>query len=66
LIGIEVKNSILLVDYTDQLRKGDGMDESNTGGRGDAFCADHSYDPTAIGGSEPLVAEQSLYSPLAL
>jgi multidrug efflux pump subunit AcrB len=67
LAGIEVKNSILLVDYTEQLRAG-GM------GLGDAIqeAGETRFVPiilttlTAIGGLIPLAIEfNPLYSPLA-
>jgi len=68
LIGIEVKNSILLVDYTDQLRKGgmslnDAIQEAGE----TRFVPIILTTLTAIGGLIPLVAENNpLYSPLAL
>ncbi len=68
LIGIEVKNSILLVDFTNQLRE-EGM-ELDTAIR---EAGEIRFVPivltslTAIGGLIPLVIEFSpLYSPLAL
>ncbi len=68
LIGIEVKNSILLVDYTDQLRR-DGMNLDNA----IQEAGETRFIPiilttlTAIGGLMPLVVENNpLYSPLAL
>jgi multidrug efflux pump subunit AcrB len=68
LIGIEVKNSILLVDYTDQLRKGGmGMDEAIQEAGETRFVPIILTTLTAIGGLAPLVAENNpLYSPLAL
>ncbi|HTI12918.1 MAG TPA: efflux RND transporter permease subunit [Puia sp.] len=68
LIGIEVKNSILLVDYTDQLRKGGmGMDEAIQEAGETRFVPIILTTLTAIGGLIPLVAENNpLYSPLAL
>lgn len=68
LIGIEVKNSILLVDYTDQLRKGGmGLDEAIQEAGETRFVPIILTTLTAIGGLIPLVAENNpLYSPLAL
>lgn len=68
LIGIEVKNSILLVDYTDQLRKaGMGLDEAIQEAGETRFVPVILTTLTAIGGLMPLVAENNpLYSPLAL
>ena len=68
LIGIEVKNSILLVDYTDQLRKaGMGLDEAIQQAGETRFVPIILTTLTAIGGLIPLVAENNpLYSPLAL
>jgi multidrug efflux pump subunit AcrB len=68
LIGIEVKNSILLVDYTDQLRKGGmGLDEAIQQAGETRFVPIILTTLTAIGGLTPLVAENNpLYSPLAL
>ncbi|HEV2479354.1 MAG TPA: efflux RND transporter permease subunit [Puia sp.] len=68
LVGIEVKNSILLVDYTDQLRKGGmGLDEAIQEAGETRFVPIILTTLTAIGGLTPLVAENNpLYSPLAL
>ena len=68
LIGIEVKNSILLVDYTDQLRKGGmGLEEAIQEAGETRFVPIILTTLTAIGGLIPLVAENNpLYSPLAL
>ncbi len=68
LIGIEVKNSILLVDYTDQLRKkGMGLDDAIQEAGETRFIPIILTTLTAIGGLIPLVAENNpLYSPLAL
>jgi multidrug efflux pump subunit AcrB len=68
LIGIEVKNSILLVDYTDQLRRGGmGLDEAIQQAGETRFVPIILTTLTAIGGLTPLVAENNpLYSPLAL
>jgi multidrug efflux pump subunit AcrB len=68
LVGIEVKNSILLVDYTDQLRR-DGMslnDAIQEAGE-TRFVPIILTTLTAIGGLMPLVIENNpLYTPLAL
>jgi multidrug efflux pump subunit AcrB len=68
LIGIEVKNSILLVDYTDQLRKsGMGLNEAIQEAGETRFVPIILTTMTAIGGLTPLAAEGNpLYSPLAL
>ena len=68
LIGIEVKNSILLVDYTDQLRKrGMGLNEAIQEAGETRFVPIILTTLTAIGGLIPLVAESNpLYSPLAI
>lgn len=68
LVGIEVKNSILLVDYTDQLCKGGmGLDEAIQEAGETRFVPIILTTLTAIGGLLPLVAENNpLYSPLAL
>lgn len=68
LIGIEVKNSLLLVDYTNQLRE-EGMElEAAIKEAGEVrFVPILLTSLTAIGGLTPLVIEYSdLYSPLAL
>jgi multidrug efflux pump subunit AcrB len=68
LMGIEVKNSILLVDFTNQLRE-EGMDlDAAVQMAGEArFVPILLTTLTAIGGLLPLVLERSsLYSPLAL
>jgi hypothetical protein len=68
LMGIEVKNSILLVDFTDQLRA-DGMmlDAAIQKAREVRFVAILLTSATAIGGLLPLALEGSiLYSPLAI
>lgn len=69
LAGIEVKNSILLVDYTNFLRKEEGMNINDAIEK----AGETRFIPivlttfTAIGGLIPLVMEHSpLYSPLAL
>lgn len=68
LIGIEVKNSILLVDYTDQLRKqGMSIDDAIQEAGETRFIPIILTTLTAIGGLMPLVIENNpLYSPLAL
>jgi multidrug efflux pump subunit AcrB len=68
LIGIEVKNSLLLVDYTNQLRE-EGMElDAAIKEAGEVrFVPILLTSLTAIGGLTPLVIEYSdLYSPLAL
>lgn len=68
LIGIEIKNSILLVDFTNQLRE-DGMElhrAIETAGK-IRFLPIVLTTLTAIGGLLPLAIQgSSLYSPLAL
>lgn len=68
LIGIEVKNSILLVDYTDQLRKGGmSLDDAIQEAGETRFVPIILTTLTAIGGLMPLVLENNpLYTPLAL
>ncbi|WP_276485228.1 efflux RND transporter permease subunit [Paraflavitalea pollutisoli] len=68
LIGIEVKNSILLVDYTDQLRKqGMSLDDAIQEAGETRFVPIILTTLTAIGGLMPLVIENNpLYTPLAL
>ncbi|MEZ4257645.1 MAG: efflux RND transporter permease subunit [Polyangiaceae bacterium] len=68
LMGIEVKNSILLVDFTNQLREeGMGLDEAVQKAGEARFVPILLTTLTAIGGLIPLVLERSsLYSPLAL
>jgi multidrug efflux pump subunit AcrB len=68
LIGIEVKNSILLVDFTNQLRaEGVPLDEAIRKAGETRFFPILLTSLTAIGGMIPLVLEHSnLYSPLAL
>ncbi len=68
LAGIEVKNSILLVDFTNQLREqGKGLDEAIQEAGEIRFVPIVLTSLTAIGGLIPLVLEYSpLYSPLAL
>lgn len=68
LTGIEVKNSILLVDYTDQLRRsGSNLDDAIQEAGETRFIPIILTTLTAIGGLTPLVMEHNpLYSPLAL
>jgi multidrug efflux pump subunit AcrB len=68
LIGIEVKNSILLVDFTNQLRaEGVPLDEAIRRAGETRFFPILLTSMTAIGGLIPLVLEHSkLYSPLAI
>ncbi|MBC7885181.1 MAG: efflux RND transporter permease subunit, partial [Saprospiraceae bacterium] len=68
LIGIEIKNSILMVDYTNGLReKGMGLYEAVMDGAETRFLPILLTSMTAIGGMTPLVLENSpLISPLAI
>jgi len=68
LMGIEIKNSILLVDYTNQLREqGMPLREAVLNGAETRFLPILLTSMTAIGGMIPLVLEKSpLISPLAL
>ncbi|MDB4956049.1 MAG: acriflavin resistance protein [Myxococcales bacterium] len=68
LTGIEVKNSILLVDFTNQLRaEGVPLAEAIRRAGETRFFPILLTSMTAIGGLIPLVVEHSnLYSPLAL
>jgi multidrug efflux pump subunit AcrB len=69
LTGIEIKNSILLVDYTNYLRSDVGLriDEAIGKDGETRFIPIVLTTITAIGGLTPLVLEHSpLYSPLAL
>jgi multidrug efflux pump subunit AcrB len=67
-MGIEVKNSILLVDYTNQLRKeGVALEEAIAKAGEVRFVPILLTTATALGGLVPLAAERSpLYSPLAV
>jgi multidrug efflux pump subunit AcrB len=67
LAGIEVKNSILLVDYTEQLRaNGASLDEAIQEAGETRFVPIILTTLTAIGGLIPLAIEWNpLYSPLA-
>ena len=68
LMGIEIKNSILLVDYTNHLREqGMPLREAVLNGAETRFLPILLTSMTAIGGMIPLVLENSpLISPLAL
>ncbi len=68
LIGIEIKNSILLVDFTNQLREqGVPLDEAIERAGEIRFLPIVLTTLTAVGALIPLVLEgSSLYSPLAL
>ncbi len=68
LVGIEVKNSLLLVDFTNQLRaQGMGLEQAIREAGEIRFVPIVLTSLTAIGGLIPLVVEYSdLYSPLAL
>jgi multidrug efflux pump subunit AcrB len=68
LIGIEIKNSILLVDFTNQLREeGTPLDEAIARAGEIRFLPILLTSATAIGGLLPLALQGSgLYSPLAV
>ena len=68
LIGIEIKNSILLVDFTNQLRaQGVPLDDAITQAGEIRFLPILLTSATAIGGLLPLAIQGSgLYSPLAI
>ncbi|MEZ4364479.1 MAG: efflux RND transporter permease subunit [Kofleriaceae bacterium] len=68
LIGMEVKNSLLLVDFTNQLRaEGQPLEQAIRRAGEIRFFPILLTSMTAIGGLLPLVLERSaLYSPLAL
>jgi multidrug efflux pump subunit AcrB len=68
LVGIEIKNSILLVDFTNQLREGGaGLDEAIEKAGEVRFFPILLTSLTAIGGLTPLAIQGSgLYSPLAI
>ncbi len=68
LIGIEIKNSILLVDFTNQLREqGMGLREAIERAGKIRFVPIVLTSATAIGGLLPLAVQgSSLYSPLAI
>jgi multidrug efflux pump subunit AcrB len=67
LIGIEIKNSILLVDFTNQLREeGVPLDDAIEQAGEIRFLPILLTSATAIGGLLPLAAQNSgLYSPMA-
>jgi multidrug efflux pump subunit AcrB len=67
LIGIEIKNSILLVDFTNQLRaEGLSLDESIERAGETRFLPILLTSATAIGGLLPLALQNiALYSPMA-
>ncbi len=67
LMGIEVKNSILLVDFTNQLRaEGRGLDEAIQEAGEIRFVPILLTSLTAIGGLLPIAIEENpLYSPLS-
>jgi len=67
LIGIEIKNSILLVDFTNQLREeGKGLDESIEEAGRIRFLPILLTSATAVGGLLPLALQGGgLYSPMA-
>ncbi len=68
LVGIEIKNSILLVDFTNQLRaKGAALDDAIEQAGKIRFLPVVLTTCTAIGGLLPLAMQGSgLYSPMAL
>ncbi|MCC7197942.1 MAG: efflux RND transporter permease subunit [Gammaproteobacteria bacterium] len=68
LVGIEIKNSILLVDFTNQLRAGGAaLDEAIEKAGEVRFLPILLTSMTAIGGMLPLAVQGSgLYSPLAV
>ena len=68
LIGIEIKASLLLVDFTNELRaEGVGLDEAVERAGEIRFLPVVLTAATAIGGLVPLIIERSdLYSPLAV
>lgn len=68
LIGIEIKSSILLVDFTNQLRaEGLGLDQAIEKAGKIRFVPIVLTSLTAIGGMLPLAIQgSSLYSPLAI
>jgi len=68
LVGIEIKNSILLVDFTNQLRsRGKALDDAIAEAGEVRFLPILLTSLTAIGGLTPLAVQGSgLYSPLAI
>jgi multidrug efflux pump subunit AcrB len=67
LVGIEIKNSILLVDFTNQLREdGLSIDEAVERAGEVRFLPILLTSATAIGGLLPLAVQQvGMYSPMA-
>lgn len=67
LIGIEIKNSILFVDFTNQLRsQGAGLEEAIERAGEIRFLPILLTSATAVGGLMPLAAQNvGLYSPMA-
>jgi multidrug efflux pump subunit AcrB len=67
LVGIEIKNSILLVDFTNQLREqGVGLDEAIEQAGEIRFLPILLTSATAIGGLLPLAVQNiGLYSPMS-
>jgi multidrug efflux pump subunit AcrB len=67
LVGIEIKNSILLVDFTNQLREqGMGLDEAIEQAGEVRFLPILLTSATAIGGLLPLAVQNiGLYSPMS-
>ena len=68
MTGIEIKNSILLVDFTNQLRaRGKGLDDAIAEAGEIRFLPILLTSVTAIGGMIPLATQgAALYSPMAL
>lgn len=68
LIGLEVKNTIIIVDFTNQMRKaGHGIDEAIELAREERFTPIFLTTLTAVFALIPLVLERSeFFSPLAL
>jgi multidrug efflux pump subunit AcrB len=68
LVGIQIKNSILLVDFTNQLRgRGVELGEAIAQAGEIRFLPILLTSATAVGGLTPLAVEGSgLYSPLAI
>lgn len=69
LIGIEIKNSILLVDYTNYLRKEENMSINDAVAKAGEvrFIPIFLTTMTAVAGMIPLIVQHSpLYSPLAM
>ncbi len=68
LVGLEVKNTIIIVDFTNQMRAaGHSIDEAIEMAREERFTPIFLTTLTAVGGLIPLVLERSdFFSPLAL